>query len=179
MESLPIELFDMVLEYLDIRSLRILCESKASIESYCILNKHRLLKNKLKDVSRIEQKSSYSDIRFLFNTDLEMMNYIFEINGIELLNYLTEQYPVNENNYLLHKFGIYVSENWEKYIDIDPEIVLLWLEYRNVFFDKKTLDSLYFRTPKKVIYEIINNPSWFNTKTATIHFHFKQIHLLH
>jgi hypothetical protein len=155
MNNLPVELYEILVKDFSISDLKSFCITNKKFMNYCRSDKKRLVKKYFKDVDDLE------NIKFLFKSKDEL----YEFLGKDLLEYLDEEYPVNQSVDILQGFGLYVSKNWEKYISLNPMIVMLW--YVHTLKSKPSnveLKKLFNSVPKNTVKDILNyDKDWFNT----------------
>lgn len=167
MNKLPVELYEILVKDFSVGDLKSFCTTNKNFMNYCRGDRKRLVKKHFKDIEDIK------DIRFLFKSKNEM----FDVLGKELLDYLDEEYPVNQSVDILNDFGLYVSKNWEKYINNNHMIVMLW--YVHTLKSKPSspqLKKLFEKVPKNTIKDILDHDKdWFNTDNIYADFVFKYL----
>lgn len=155
MNKLPVELYDTVIRDFSINDLKSFCTTNKKFMNYCRSDRKRLIKKHFKDIDDVK------GVSFLFKSK----NELYEFLGNDLLGYLDEEYPINQNIDILEEFGLYVSKNWEKYININPMIVILWYVHTLKLKPSNVeLKKLFNSVPKSIVKDILNyDKDWFNT----------------
>lgn len=167
MNKIPVELYETVIKDFSINDLKSFCMTNKKFMNYCKNDKKRFLKKYFNEPEDIK------DIKFLFKDKKELYDNV----GKELLGYLDEEYPINQHSEILEEFGLYVSENWRKYISINPMIVLLW--YVHTLKSKPSrleLEKLFSKVPESIVRDILNyDKDWFNTNNDYAEYVFRYL----